>query len=714
MAGAAELRLAIQITANDATGGAFKAAEQKTQRFAKNTRKEFKSLLDVGSSYRKLVGAIVTGRALAKGFSYLENTIIDVKDAIVGMDTALVAASAKWGTMTYKGTENFAEMQRVTRDISGTTEFTSSQVAKGMDFLAMAGFGFEQSMKAMRPLTDLATASQMDLARASDIASDALGAFSMSTEPQDIEKNLGRINDVFAATVTSSNTTMETLFDTMKLAGPVTKGGVTMFGTLAGTLGSAGIKGTIAATTMKNMFLRLQAPPSEAAKALKKLRVEIDDGTGEMDSMINIIGKLNVALAGKNAIQREKFLKDIFGMRAIAGVNVLLKTGKDALQKYHDELDASEGKAKEMADTMRNSLGVQLEVLHSTIMSRGMDIFTGLMGKDDPVDAVKELIDVIREFDVSPIVNALKEVGRFAKGTAEFLWENRQALKAFAQVWMIANVSGKLQGVANSLLDVNAALAGGGGSAGLTGGLGLATKNMGALVKEVGLFQAGMQTALPLIGSFVAGLTVGHEIWMAIERKQKEEQNRQNKEIRAAFGKTATGEEMSYSQAKTELNVMLERRKRAMVSERVLAKASGQKYTPEYLLTGELSQNKQFRIQQEKARGLQRHMNRIKRKEEETMRTRLSYLSGEGPTTPTESSADFWRGEMPEANESWKKYRGVNVGDQTTPLPQITWDPKQEFKVNVQINGAQEGTTATASVEKVPTVSEKALGMPNG
>lgn len=43
-------------------------------------------------------------------------------------------------------------------------------------------------------------------------------------------------------------------------------------------LESAGIRGATAGTTLKNMFTQLEAPPSDAGKALQKLNIKIDHG----------------------------------------------------------------------------------------------------------------------------------------------------------------------------------------------------------------------------------------------------------------------------------------------------------------------------------------------------------------------------------------------------------------------------------------------------
>ena len=116
-------------------------------------------------------------------------------------EQTLVNAGAKFPGMVTKGTAAFQKLSDAAREVGRTTEFTASQAAGGLNFLAMAGFNAEQAMSALPGLVDLATASQSDLARASDIATDTLGSFGLLAEDAaERARNLARVNDVLVKT----------------------------------------------------------------------------------------------------------------------------------------------------------------------------------------------------------------------------------------------------------------------------------------------------------------------------------------------------------------------------------------------------------------------------------------------------------------------------------------------------------------------------------
>ena len=206
--------------------------------------------------------------------------------------------------MALKGSEDFERMALAAKKIGAETEFSTTQAAEGFNFLAMAGFNVDQAIAALPGIVDLATAAQMDLATATDIASDALGSFNMMTDDATkLSGNLTKINDVLARTVTTSNTTISMMFETIKKAAPVgVTAGVSLetFAALTGKL-ARGMKGEVAGTTLKNIFLSLAAQTPKAANALKLLGVTTQDQKGNLRDVIDIFEDIN------KGIQREKY-----------------------------------------------------------------------------------------------------------------------------------------------------------------------------------------------------------------------------------------------------------------------------------------------------------------------------------------------------------------------------------------------------------------------
>src|SRR5690606_21980820 len=146
-----------------------------------------------------------------------------------------------------------------------------------------------------------AAAGQTELGIAADITSNILSGFGLNA------KETTKVADVLTKTFTSSNTTMESLGETMKYVAPVARAaGFSLEETAAaaGILGDAGLQGSQAGTALRTVFLRLASAPKPVAEALDKLGVSVVDSTGKMKPLHQIIGELEKATEGMTEAQK--------------------------------------------------------------------------------------------------------------------------------------------------------------------------------------------------------------------------------------------------------------------------------------------------------------------------------------------------------------------------------------------------------------------------
>lgn len=344
----------------------------------------------------KFKDAFKTGIAVA-GIASL--TLVMQQGIQTGLqfEQTIVNAAAKFGPAVRPGTEAFKNLEAAAKGVGATTEFTASQAAEGLNFLALAGFSAEQSIAALPQVVDLATAAQIDLATASDIATDTLGAMNLATKDAAQQSiNLARVNDVLAKTSTTANTSISQLFEAITEGGPsaVAAGAsIEQFAALAGKLGDAGVKGGKAGTTLKNVFLQLAAPVDRGAAALKRIGVTTKDAQGNLRDITVLIDEINKGTAALGTAEKSAVLKDIFGKIPIAGVNILLNQGGQALRDYQRDLEGAAGANKEMADVMRATTSAAVKTLKSAIEGLGLVIFDQI--KPAFTDAVKGLTSFI-------------------------------------------------------------------------------------------------------------------------------------------------------------------------------------------------------------------------------------------------------------------------------------------------------------------------------
>ena len=368
-------------------------------RVGKFTRSMERNFRKVGRTIDKVTKGIKSGFAkAAAGLTAFVLASANVLSAGVDFEQTLVSAVAKFPGEIQRGTEAFKALEDAARSTGATTEFSASQAAEGLNFLAQAGFTAEGAIAALPGVVDLATAASIELGEATDIASDSLGAFGLaSKDPIQQAKNLARINDVLAKTTTSANTNMVDLFETIKKGAPVATGAgasLETFAAFAGVMANSGLKASESGSTLKNIFLRLSAPTSKAAGLLKQLGVRTADSNGNLRDAIDILADFEKGLKGMGTTQRDAALNTIFGARAITGVNLLLQEGTGELRKYRKTLEGANGASTKMASTMRNTVRGSLNSLGSAVEGVKISIFS--LSQGPLKDVVDKLTNWVR------------------------------------------------------------------------------------------------------------------------------------------------------------------------------------------------------------------------------------------------------------------------------------------------------------------------------
>lgn len=296
---------------------------------------------------------------------------VGVTTPIVGLGTAAVVTASSFDTAMSKVQaisgatgDDFAAMREQAKELGATTVFSASQAADGMEFLARAGFKTNDIMSAMPGMLDLAAASAIDLGVAADITSNIMSGFGIAAD------KAGMVADVLAAATGRSNTSVESMGESMKMVAPVSAGlGISLQETAAaiGLLGDAGIQGGMAGTTLRAGLLRLASPAASAEEAMAALGVEFFDSAGQMKSLTEIIRLLENAMSGMTDQQKTQNLEMLFGKNAVSGWMAIIDAGADKLGQFTDEMFASEGAAANMAEVMLDNLGGSMVQLQSAI-----------------------------------------------------------------------------------------------------------------------------------------------------------------------------------------------------------------------------------------------------------------------------------------------------------------------------------------------------------
>ncbi len=325
----------------------------------------------------KSVGPALGIAGVAGALLAVKMAMADVVTVGAEFEQSLVSAGVRFEEPIFRGTKAFAELEGAAREAGRTTEFTANQGALALKFMAKAGFDAQFSIESLPALVDLATASEVDLARAADIVSDTMAAFNLVTKDTAIDMaNLTRVSDQMVKSASSANLNMEEMFETIKLGSQVATGaGVSMDELIAitGRLAAAGVKGSRGGTVLNAMFTKLVSRKVQAN--LKRLKVEVLDASKNIRPFADILDNMADRLDKLTPAQKAGAIAEIFDIRATKGVLRFLSEGSGELRILQRKLLDADGTTKRFAATMRDTTQGAMKEFTSAAESVELTLF---------------------------------------------------------------------------------------------------------------------------------------------------------------------------------------------------------------------------------------------------------------------------------------------------------------------------------------------------
>jgi len=339
--------------------------------------------------------------------------LTDMAHAYVGFSAIKGAVSvvadfeqsiAKLGAISGASKDNLEKLKQKAEELGKSTMFSASEVAEGMNYLAMAGYKTKDILASIGDVLNLAAVGQVSLAEASDIASNILSGFNLKAE----ETN--RVIDVMTATITNANTNIPELGDAMKYVAPQAAAlGVSLeeTATALGVLSNSGIKATMAGTGLATFLARLASPTGAAAKAINELGIKIYDANGKFVGLTNVLKQFKEKLKGLSDEAKARYIRDIFGLEDMKSAITLINSVGDSFDKLYEKIAKSTGLTKEKVKQMTDTFYGHLKELESA--------FQGLI-----ITIGNELLPALTDF-VKWLTTATSNVEKFYKEHKELI-----------------------------------------------------------------------------------------------------------------------------------------------------------------------------------------------------------------------------------------------------------------------------------------------------
>lgn len=323
----------------------------------------------------------------------------------------------------HNGSEAYETLATAAKNAGATTKFTATQAADALNYLALAGYDAATSAEVLPSVLNLAAAGGLELAYASDLATDAMAALGIEASAD----NLTQFGDQMAMASSKANYSVAQLGEAILTVGGTAKnlaGGTVELNTALGVLANRGIKGAEGGTALRNMILSLSAPTDTAAATLKSLGVSAFDAEGNLRPLNETFKDLDAAMQNLTGEEKTNALNDIFNKVDLKSAEAMLAGCGEEFDNLAEAIANSDGAMQNMADVQMDNLKGQITLLQSAVEGLGVAFYENVNGKiKDAVSAtagyVSELnavmnaafADTENEENVKKVTKALTELG---------------------------------------------------------------------------------------------------------------------------------------------------------------------------------------------------------------------------------------------------------------------------------------------------------------
>lgn len=303
-------------------------------------------------------GALVSG--IQSGISAIGDFIKSSIQVGMGFETSMSKVQALSGATK----EEFNSLSETARYWGQTTQFSASECADALGYMALAGWNSAQMTDALPSVLNLSAAGAMDLAQASDMVTDVLSAYGMTA------KDAGLFSDQLAYAQANTNTSAQQLGGAFQNCAVMAHS----FGqdartttAMLGMLANEQLKGNMAGTAMSAVFRDMSAKMKDGAISIGQTKVAVTDANGNFRNMIDILKDIEGATDGMSDSQKTAALATTFTADSTKAMNILLNEGSKKTEDFARALDGCAGTAEEMAKVMNDNLEGDLKSMNSAI-----------------------------------------------------------------------------------------------------------------------------------------------------------------------------------------------------------------------------------------------------------------------------------------------------------------------------------------------------------
>ena len=334
-------------------------------------------------------GLGLAGKAIGASVKFTATALAATATAVAGVAAASVKTGAEFEAAmssvaaTAGATEEeYKALEAAALEMGRTTSKTASESAAALEYMALAGWSVDQSIKGLPSILRLSEATGLDLARTSDLVTDSMSALGVTVD------GLAGYLDIAAKANNKSNQTAEQLMEAYLGVGGTMKNlnvPLEESATALGVLANRGIKGSEAGTALNAIMVNLTTGSGKAGTMMEKLGISAFDAEGNFIGLEETLQALNTALQGCTEEERNAALAAIGGKTHVdalndlmSGLNTTTAEGVSEWAALESELSNANGALEEMAATKLDNLNGDMVIFKSALEDTGIAIYKNL------------------------------------------------------------------------------------------------------------------------------------------------------------------------------------------------------------------------------------------------------------------------------------------------------------------------------------------------
>jgi len=372
-----------------------------------------KVFVEIGADPSKLFSAL---NKLNKRIGSIGSSMTNFGGKMTALGAGLaapIALAVRQGTNFESVLKNISASTGATAQDIGKVNAAAMQLSESMGTGPTAiAQGFLELLKAGMPLEavlsgagkaalEFAKVGELAVAEAAVVMSDAMNVFGVDAA--------GAANTMSAAADASSTSIQEIAmaFTQVSAVAAQSNQGIDDVAAALALMANAGVKGSDAGTSLKNMFAKLKSPVDAAATALASIGLSTEsfrDASGAMLPLAQQIEVLRNATAGLDQAAKDDVFQRVFGTDAIRAALILTEAGATGI----------DGMKKSMADAL-------------PVSEKYRQLQSGLAGLAEALSGSIQRLAIALTAALGPALTSLaKFLTGAVNGATRFIKENEQ------------------------------------------------------------------------------------------------------------------------------------------------------------------------------------------------------------------------------------------------------------------------------------------------